>query len=144
MSESNQSNVPDIQWTVVFDAPIQKVWEAAATSEGIAAWFMPNDFQPKIGHEFHLQSPYGPSPCKVLELDALNRLMFSWDESGWIVIFELKKLNGKTQFTLTHSGWKDADEMIPRAQENSSVIRDRMNMGWHNLINNSLRHVVEH
>ena len=144
MSESNQSNVSDIQWTVVFDAPIQKVWEAAATSEGIAAWFMPNDFQPKIGHEFHLQSPYGPSPCKVLELDAFNRLMFSWDESGWIVIFELKKLDGKTQFTLTHSGWKDADEMIPKAQERSSVIRDRMNMGWHNLINNSLRQVVEH
>jgi uncharacterized protein YndB with AHSA1/START domain len=143
MQKNTQDKVPDIQQTVIFNAPIQKVWEAVSTSEGIAAWFMPNDFQPEIGYEFNVQSPFGPSPCKVLELDPPNRLSFSWDVSGWIVSFELKELDGKTQFTLTHSGWKAPDEIVPKAGAKNSVIRDRMNMGWETLVNENLRKVVE-
>jgi uncharacterized protein YndB with AHSA1/START domain len=143
MQKNTQDKVPDIQQTVIFNAPIQRVWEAVSTSEGIAAWFMPNDFQPEIGYEFNVQSPFGPSPCKVLELDPPNRLSFSWDVSGWIVSFELKELDGKTQFTLTHSGWKAPDEIVPKAGAKNSVIRDRMNMGWETLVNENLRKVVE-
>jgi uncharacterized protein YndB with AHSA1/START domain len=143
MQESNQVKVPDIKQTVIFNAQIQKVWEAVSTSEGIAAWFMPNDFKPIIGHEFYLQSPFGSSPCKVIELDPPNRLSFSWDVSGWIVSFELKELDGKTEFTLTHTGWKAPDEIVPKVQEKNSVIRDRMNAGWESLVNERLRGVVE-
>ena len=50
----------DIKQTVMFEAPIQKVWGMESTSEGIASWFMPNDFKPRVGHEFHVQSPFGP------------------------------------------------------------------------------------
>jgi uncharacterized protein YndB with AHSA1/START domain len=135
--------LPEIRHTVVFNAPIQKVWEAVATSEGMAKWFMPNDFQPKIGHEFHLQSPFGPSPCKVLELDPPNRLSFAWDKFGWQVTIELKELDGKTQFTLIHSGWGEPDEIVPKASEKQSVIRDRMDNGWEVLVHNKLRKVVE-
>lgn len=53
---SNQL-VPDIHKQAVFHASIEKVWEAVATSEGIAAWFMPNDFRPEIGLN---------SPCSLL------------------------------------------------------------------------------
>ncbi|MBB5322950.1 uncharacterized protein YndB with AHSA1/START domain [Anoxybacillus tepidamans] len=42
--EKTQPTLPDIRQTVVFRALIQKVWQAVATSEGLAAWFMPNDF----------------------------------------------------------------------------------------------------
>lgn len=143
MQGNNQSTVQDIRQTVVFDAPIQKVWEAVSTSEGIAAWFMPNDFQPKIGHEFHLQSPFGPSPCKVLEFDPPNRFSFAWDVSGWIASFELKEQDEKTQFTLTHTGWGETDEVVPKAGEKNSVVRDRMDAGWTMLINEGLRKAVE-
>jgi uncharacterized protein YndB with AHSA1/START domain len=143
MQENNQGTLPDIRQTILFNAPIQKVWEAVSTSEGIAAWFMPNDFQPEVGHEFHLQSPFGPSPCKVLELDPPNRLSFSWDVSGWIVTFELKELDEKTEFTLIHSGWGEPDEIIPKAGAKHSVIRDRMNQGWESLVKENLRKFVE-
>jgi hypothetical protein len=60
---------------------------------------MPNDFEQKNGHEFTIQSPFGLSPCKVLELNPLHGLSFSWGEIVWQVSFELKSLDDKTEFT---------------------------------------------
>lgn len=130
----NQTNLQDITQTVVYNAPIEKVWNAVSTSEGIAAWFMPNDFQPEVGHDFHLQSPFGPSPCKVIQLEPPHRLSFTWDTDGWIVTFLLKEMDGKTEFTLIHGGWKQPDTILPKANEKASVIRDRMNHGWIRII----------
>ncbi|RFU64488.1 SRPBCC domain-containing protein [Peribacillus saganii] len=135
--------LPDIRKTTIFNAPIQKVWDAVATSEGIAAWFMPNDFQPEAGYEFHLQGPFGPSPCKVLELDPPKRLVFSWDLFGWHVSFELKELDGQTEFTLVHSGWGAADDIIPGARQTQKDVRKTMENGWEPLVHNKLRKVVE-
>lgn len=137
-----QNQVEDIKQTVVYNAPIQKVWNFVSTAEGISAWFMPNDFQPVVGHEFHLQSPFGPSPCKVLEVDEPNKITFTWDQDGWVVSFLLKEIGDKTEFTLIHGGWKTADEILPKPQEKSGVIRDRMNGGWVGLIA-KLKEVVE-
>lgn len=141
--ETNTNTLPDIKQTAIFKAPIQKVWEAVSTSEGIVSWFMPNDFQPKEGHEFHFQSPFGPSPCKVLEIDAPYRLSFAWDTDGWIVSFVLKALEDNTEFTLIHSGWKHPDAIVGKATEKSSVIRDRMEHGWVGIVNERLKKVVE-
>jgi uncharacterized protein YndB with AHSA1/START domain len=120
----------DIKQTVILNAPIEKVWKTVSTSEGIEAWFMPNDFRAELGYEFHIQSPFGPSPCKVTELDEPNRLTFKWDTDGWFVSFLLKDLGGKTEFTLIHGGWKQSDELVEKAQAESAVIRERMSQGW--------------
>jgi len=138
-----ENTLQDVKQTVIFTAPIQKVWDAVSTSEGIASWFMPNDFQPEVGHEFHLQSPFGPSPCKVLEIQAPHRLSFAWDTDGWVVTFILKDLGDKTEFTLIHSGWKHPDALIGKANEKSSVIRDRMSNGWVDIVNVRLKKAVE-
>lgn len=137
-----QNQVEDIKQTVVYNAPIQKVWEFVSTSEGIAAWFMPNNFQAIVGHEFNLQTPYGTSPCKVLEVDEPNRISFTWDTDGWVVSFILKELDEKTEFTLIHGGWKTTDEILPKAHEKSGIIRDRMNGGWVGIVQ-KLKQVVE-
>ncbi len=89
-----QHTLTDIKQTIVFNASIQKVWNVVSTAEGIASWFMPNDFVLEVGHEFHVQSPFGPSPCKVLEIDEPNHLSFSWDTDGWVVSFHLKAYRG--------------------------------------------------
>ncbi|MGE1164840.1 SRPBCC family protein [Peribacillus simplex] len=139
----NQHTLQDIKKTVILEAPIQKVWDTVSTAEGIASWFMPNDFQPKVGHEFHVQSPFGPSPCKVTELDAPHRLSFSWDTDGWFISFILKELDGKTEFTLIHGGWKEPETILPKPNEKSSVIRDRMDHGWEQIVHAKLKKVVE-
>ncbi|MCZ8515760.1 SRPBCC domain-containing protein [Paenibacillus filicis] len=137
-----QTSVPDIRHTVVFQAPIEKVWNAVSTSEGIAVWLMPNTFERTLGHEFTLESTYGTSYCKVTELEPPHRLAFTWGED-WIVSFELKDLGGSTEFTLVHSGWKAAEAVLPQARETTGVVRDRMNHGWGAVILPRLGQFVE-
>ncbi|CAG9621616.1 SRPBCC family protein [Sutcliffiella rhizosphaerae] len=131
-----------IKQTVTIDAPINKVWEKVASSKGIEEWFMPNNFEPEEGHEFTLQSPFGPSPCKVLEVDKPKKLSFSWDSEGWIITFLLNEGDGQTEFTLIHGGWKEADVILLKANEKSSVVRERMNGGWSQIVNR-LKQAVE-
>lgn len=137
------SALQDIKQTVVFEAPIQKVWETVSTAEGMSSWFMPNDFKAVEGHEFHIQSPFGPSPCKVLVIDEPNKLSFAWDTDGWVVTFLLKELGDKTEFTLIHGGWKDPDTVLPKAHAPSSVVHERMSGGWVNIVNERLKKAVE-
>ncbi|MBD0383799.1 SRPBCC family protein [Paenibacillus sedimenti] len=125
----NQLNtLPAIRQTQVFNAPIEKVWSAVATSEGIAVWFMPNDFKPEEGYEFHLEAgPFGKSPCKVTEITPPNRLSFEWGKD-WTLTFELVDLKGKTEFTLIHDGW-DPEKVTEFGQTHAEV-RERMSGGW--------------
>ncbi|GAE25605.1 hypothetical protein JCM9140_1611 [Halalkalibacter wakoensis JCM 9140] len=135
--------IQDIKQTLVLDASIEDVWEKVATANGIASWFMDNDFEAIKGHEFHLQSPFGPSPCKVLEIEKPNHIVFSWDQDGWVVEFKLvKEDEHQTSFTLVHRGWKENDQMVEKANEKSSVIRERMNQGWIGILQ-KLKEVVE-
>ncbi|HTG71289.1 MAG TPA: SRPBCC domain-containing protein [Candidatus Udaeobacter sp.] len=138
-NKDKQGALPDIRQKLVLNAPIQKVWDAVATSEGIAAWFMPNDFRAELGYEFHLEAgPFGKSPCKVTVLDPPNRLSFEWGKD-WSLTFELVDLEGKTEFTLVHSGW-DADKVTELGQPHEAV-RDRMSGGWIGLVANLSKYV---
>ncbi|MET3698573.1 uncharacterized protein YndB with AHSA1/START domain [Bacillus oleivorans] len=137
-----QEKLPEIRKTIIIDAPIEKVWKAVATSEGIEGWWMPNTFEPVLGHEFILHAgPYGDSPCKVTELDPPNRVGFDWDRD-WHVVFELNKVDDeKTEFTLIHSGWK-AEEVTKFGQPHS-VIRNVMDGGWEKIVKEALPAYIE-
>ncbi|OMF37296.1 polyketide cyclase [Paenibacillus sp. FSL H8-0548] len=140
MDNNTQNTLPDIRQTLVLNAPIQKVWAAVATAEGIAAWFMPNNFQPELGYEFHLEAgPFGNSPCKVTVLDPPNCLAFEWGKD-WSLTFELVEMDGKTEFTLIHAGW-DADKVTEFGQSHNEV-RDRMSGGWVGIVQ-KLSKIVE-
>jgi uncharacterized protein YndB with AHSA1/START domain len=140
MSNNKQTTLPDIRQTLVLNAPVEKVWAAVATSEGIAAWFMPNDFEPVEGHEFHLEAgPFGQSPCKVTVIDPPSRLSFVWGKD-WTLTFELVEQGDRTEFTLIHGGW-DVDKVTEFGQAHE-LVRERMSEGWSGLAN-SLRAYVE-
>lgn len=138
-----ENTLQDITQTVVLNAPIQKVWDTVSTSEGIASWFMPNDFKLEEGHEFHIQSPFGPSPCKVTEVKPPNKLSFIWDTDGWVVSFILKELGDQTEFTLIHGGWKQPDALISKANQKSAIIHETMSQGWVGIVQKGLRKAVE-
>ncbi|MFJ6210391.1 SRPBCC domain-containing protein [Lysinibacillus sp. NPDC092081] len=128
---------------VTLNAPIEKVWETVTDAEKIASWLMPNNFKPVEGHEFTIQSPFGPSPCRVEQVDAPHFVRFAWDTDGWFVTFELKEIGEQTEFTLTHGGWKEASHIIPKANMPAEAIRTTMDGGWTMLVGKKLKEVVE-
>ncbi|WP_396426720.1 SRPBCC domain-containing protein [Lederbergia sp. NSJ-179] len=83
----NQETLPVIRKTIIVDAPIEQVWEAVSTSDGIVEWWMPSTFEPTLGKEFVLHAgPYGDSPCKVTELVPRNRVGFDWRKDWHYII----------------------------------------------------------
>ena len=121
----------DIRKTVVLNAPVEKVWKAVATAEGLAAWWVPSTFKPALGHEFVLHmGQFGDSPCRVTEIDPPNRLVFAWGKD-WHLAFVLRDLGGKTELTLIHSGW-DSDKVTEFNQPHASI-RAFMESGWGDL-----------
>lgn len=137
-----QNTLPEIRKTIVLNASIEKVWKAVATSEGIAGWWMPNTFEPKVGQDFILHAgQFGDSPCTITELDPPHRVGFNWDKD-WHITFELKEVEaGKTEFTLIHSGW-DREKVTAFGQPHS-VIRGIMDGGWESIVNKALPAYVE-
>ena len=128
MEKNTQEMLPDIERSIIIDASIQKVWDAVSSSEGLAPWLMPNNFEPVLGCEFTFQSEPkngwdGIVYCKVMELIPPERLGFTWagNNMDQYVSFELVPLEkNTTQFLLVHSGWKKEHGMI----------RDIMYEGW--------------
>jgi uncharacterized protein YndB with AHSA1/START domain len=63
--------------------PPERVWRALTDAEALARWLMPNDFAPKVGHAFTMQTKPGPGfdavvRCEVLELDAPRVMVWRW------------------------------------------------------------------
>lgn len=135
--------LPNIIKTVMLNAPIDKVWESVTNAEKLGSWFMPNDFKAVEGHEFSLQSPFGPSPCRVEKVEAPHFVRFAWDTDGWFVTFELKQVGEQTEFTLTHGGWKEASHIIPKANMPAEAVQKNMDGGWTMLVGKKLKEFVE-
>ncbi|TLS49768.1 SRPBCC domain-containing protein [Paenibacillus antri] len=137
----SQDTIPDIRKTVVLNVPIEKAWKAIATSEGIAGWWMPNTFEPVVGKDFILHAgPFGDSPCKVTEIDPPHRVGFDWG-AEWHLTFELKEVDGKTEFTLIHSGWDPAK--TTEFGQPHAVVRGIMDNGWEKIVAEALPAYVE-
>lgn len=137
----SQKILPEIRKVVVVHAPIEKVWNAVATAEGIASWWMPNTFEPVAGTEFILHAGnFGDSPCKVTELDPMSRVGFDWGKD-WHLTFELKDRGDRTtEFTLIHSGW-DCNKITEFGQPHP-MIRDHMDGGWEKIVKERFPSVV--
>ncbi|WP_308634206.1 SRPBCC family protein [Paenibacillus silvisoli] len=124
-----QNTIPDINQTLVFKAPIQKVWTAVSTAEGLAAWFMPNNLEAVVGHAFTIDAgPFGIQPCVVKEVDEPKRIAFSWGKDWTITIILNELAEKQTECTLIHSGWKA--DTVNEFGLSHEAIRERMNHGW--------------
>lgn len=100
------TKLPDIVQVRTLNVPIKKVWDVIAASDGIAAWFVLNDFKPVKGHEFHveMEPPQGTTACKVTDIQPPSRLAFDVGKD-WNWAFDLKDRNGRTELTFIWSGW---------------------------------------
>ncbi len=63
-----------------YPQPVPVVWEALTDPLALAAWLMPNDFAPVVGHQFRLDSRPGMGiiEAEVLALEPPRFLRWQW------------------------------------------------------------------
>jgi uncharacterized protein YndB with AHSA1/START domain len=106
-----------IQREILMPQPREQVWQAIASSDALADWMYPNDFEPRVGHHFTFRVPPNPTVgfdgltvrCEVLECEPPNRLVFSWSVGGPVVnthvSFQLEPDGDGTRLFFEHSGF---------------------------------------
>lgn len=109
-----------------FAHPVATIWEYLTNSELMGQWLMKNDFQPVVGHEFQFRTGGkanlnfdGIFYCKVLEIDPLKTLSYSWNcgpgqgsitlES--VVTWQLEPKDNGTEVFLDHRGFDKAENL---------------------------------
>jgi uncharacterized protein YndB with AHSA1/START domain len=122
----------DISVQAVLPHPVHVVWKTLTTSELIAQWLMPNDFEPIIGKKFNFKSkPMGDWDgvvyCEVLEIVENSRLVYSWKGGSGdsaldtTVAWTLTPIEAGTKLEMVHSGFR-----LPGNQ----IALDAMTPGW--------------
>ena len=103
----------DIKIESIYPYPPEKVWRALTDSEALAAWLMPNDFRPVLGHKFNFRTKPragfdGVVHCEVLDIDAPKKLVYSWRGGplNTIVTFTLSAIPQGTKLELEHAGFE--------------------------------------
>src|SRR3954466_10783190 len=87
-----------IRRELLFPQPREQVWRAITDRATLPEWMFPNDFEPRVGHQFTFRVPGNPKAgfdglivrCEVLECEPPRereggRLVFSWSAGGAVV-----------------------------------------------------------
>jgi uncharacterized protein YndB with AHSA1/START domain len=89
-----------------YPQPVLAVWEALTDPKALAAWLMPNDFAPVVGHRFRLDSSprFDVIDAEVLELEAPRFLRCRWTIEGVpsVVTIRLHQEADGTRLELEH------------------------------------------
>jgi uncharacterized protein YndB with AHSA1/START domain len=73
----------ELRKEVWFPRPQADIWVALTDPQALADWLMPNNFRPEVGHVFRFHVDPMPgfsgiSECRVLEVTAPSRLVYTW------------------------------------------------------------------
>lgn len=121
-------NECSIQKEKTIKAPLNEVWQAWTTTEGVTTFFAPKaKVELKIGGSyemlFDLEAPEGSQGgegLRILSYLPKQRLAFEWNappefpnvrgEKTWVVVCLEAKDENHTKVTLTHLGWQAGEE----------------------------------
>jgi len=108
----------------IYPHPVECLWEAIATSSGLAAWLMPNTFSPVVGHRFQFRWKKMPGwrgvvDCEVTALTPKQLLSFRWQgeerHRPTQVTLRLEAVSGGTKLVLDHDGFRGFGGFVSRA-----------------------------
>ncbi len=117
-----------IKLEIVLNAPVERVWKAWTTTEGIRSFFAPDcDIDLRVLGKYDiLFAPGAPAGFRgaennlILAIQEGKLLSFTWDAPPMFpnirkqrtsVVIRLAQLDpNKTKLSLTHSGWGDGEE----------------------------------
>lgn len=114
--------LPAIELDEFLPHPQEKVWRAITSPDLMSRWLMENDFEPVVGHVFHMKGIPVPAVgftgqviSEVLEVSPPSRLRISWADAlegnalQSIVTFELHPEGNGTRLFLRHEGFDEND-----------------------------------
>lgn len=124
----------ELLFEVTYPHTPERVWRALTDPKALAAWLMPNDFAPVMGHRFTFRAP--PQPwfdgvvrCEVLIVEPPRQLSYSWQggpmRSPTIVTWTLESVPEGTRVRLVHSGF---------AGVGGRIVRLILGNGWRGLL----------
>jgi uncharacterized protein YndB with AHSA1/START domain len=134
----------DIRTDAFLPHPPAKVWRALTDALLLAAWLMPNDFQPRVGRRFTFRADPAPGfdgviRCEVLALRPLELLRISWAGGPGIdttVTWRLAAEGHGTRLFLNHEGFDDTD---PR----QAAVRRLLDGGWRSHLAHRLERTLD-
>jgi uncharacterized protein YndB with AHSA1/START domain len=121
---------PDLKFEQFYPHPPERVWKALTDPSALAAWYMPNDFQPALGHQFTFRTDPAPGfdgvlRCEVIRLDPPRQLAYTflggWMNRPTVVTWSLLPQEGGTLLRLEHTGFSALDD---------PAIRSILEGGW--------------
>lgn len=107
-----------IRYALQLKHPPERVWKAITTSESMAQWLMPNDFEPRLGHAFTFRRAPMPAlnfdgitHCVVTVLDPPRHLAFTFKGGALdtVISFKLSPSATGTLLDFEHSGFDLGD-----------------------------------
>ena len=128
----------------VYDAPIEKVWQALTDKDSMREWYFPQliNFEPVAGFKFEFNdagSNY-KKEWQVTQVEAGRKLAHTWVYKNYPgsseVTFELFNEGGKTRLKLTHTG-------LASFPHKAHFARHRFEDGWHSIIGSNLKSYLE-
>ena len=99
----------DLTVSAIYPHPLEAVWAAITDREALRAWFLENDFEPRLGQRFSVSGPHlGTVNCLVVALEAPRRMEWSWQSfdlpTPARVVFTLEEVPEGTRLTVDHFG----------------------------------------
>ncbi len=135
------NNPSDVIVEKVYNATIDRVWSALTDPQQMKQWYfdLPG-FKAEVGCKFSFLGGDDTTKwshlCKVTEVKPKTLISYSWRYDGYagdsLVRFELFDEGPKTRLRLTHSGLHTFPADV------DAFKRENFNMGWNEIINNSL------
>ena len=132
----------------VYNAPVQKVWEAITDKDEMKKWYFDlAEFKAEPGFEFKFigegkQGEKFLHLCKVIEVVPKKKLTYSWRYDGYegnsFVTFELFEEGNKTRVKLSHKGL----ETFP-VTANKDFAKENFMEGWTYIIGTGLKDYIE-
>lgn len=88
--------------------PPEKIWRALTQPHLIEEWLMRNEFEPVVGHRFHLSAEWGSVACQVLAVEPTKTLSYSWgdDDLKSVVTWTLTPTATGTRLRMEQSGFR--------------------------------------
>jgi uncharacterized protein YndB with AHSA1/START domain len=102
----------------------EKIWRALTEPHLIEEWLMKNDFQPVLDHKFNLRGDWGAVDCRVLKVQPLRTLSYSWAAHGLesTVTWTLTPTSKGTNLRVEQKGFRPDQEQFYQGAK----------MGWGN------------